>query len=358
MDQVMFLVYETLLNNYSEIPQGYGDENCCIVTGYPKQICRKDQWSHISFEHLVYPRHLIFEIHAPNEEPKNVNLIPETNFNPTNVAFSYIDRLEKYQKWPYVEIPRDFNWVPSRLEALDSEFCFSYCFHPDWIDEVCHAGFFPMAIQVNEKNKTYISAHKLSFKRCVMRPKDLKMVSRTRKRAKNYTFSCDKSYGEVVKLCVELKGENWLCPLLQKSFIYLHQNKSKYRAKFHSMEVWDGDTLIAGELGYVVGGIYTSLTGGSKVSSVGTVQLCLTGKLLEQLDFLWWDFEMSHKYKLDLGAKEVPRKEWLVEYYKCRSESRELVCDNIIAKEVLTGTVWRDDLLMCRNSSKISEEKK
>jgi hypothetical protein len=95
----------------------------------------------------------------------------------------------------------------------------------------------------------------------------------------------------------------------------MNKNQSTFRAKFHSMELWDGDTLIAGtvfpfllirfysvgELGYVVGGIYTSLTGGSTVASGGTTQLCLTGILLEKLDFLWWDFEMSHPYKLSLG---------------------------------------------------------
>jgi hypothetical protein len=139
-----------------------------------------------------------------------------------------------------------------------------------------------------------------------------------------------------VKLCVKLKGENWLCPLLQQAYIYLNKNQDSFRAKFHSMEVWDGDELIAGsffflhsdslerfsfylfilpfffplrayslgELGYVVGGIYTSLSGGCIRDSAGTTQLCLTGILLEKLNFLWWDFEMSHEYKLKLGTLE------------------------------------------------------
>lgn len=63
--------------------------------------------------------------------------------------------------------------------------------------------------------------------------------------------------------------------------------------------------------------------------------MCLTGILLDKLDFLWWDFEMSHEYKLRLGAKNVARAEWIPEYHRCRSDVRKLECAQSSAKDLL-----------------------
>jgi hypothetical protein len=69
-----------------------------------------------------------------------------------------------------------------------------------------------MAISVSSDTPDYISAHKVSYERCldwyfcagllilrcVMRPKDLIMTSKIPKRCKKtYTFSVDKAYEEV-----------------------------------------------------------------------------------------------------------------------------------------------------------------
>ena len=49
----------------------------------------------------------------------------------------------------------------------------------------------------------------------------------------------------------------------------------------HSIEVWLNGELAAGEIGFAVGGAYTSLSGFSAVSSAGSVQLAAAAKLLE-----------------------------------------------------------------------------
>eukprot|EP01126_Amoeba_proteus_P038106 TRINITY_DN3961_c0_g1_i4.p1 TRINITY_DN3961_c0_g1~~TRINITY_DN3961_c0_g1_i4.p1 ORF type:complete len:208 (-),score=32.32 TRINITY_DN3961_c0_g1_i4:99-722(-) len=177
-----------------------------------------------------------------------------------------------------------------------------------------------MSILVCSTPFIYVNALKLGKQRCVLQFKDLKINQRATQRAKKYTISVDKAFEQVLAMCVKVKGENWLCPLLQQSFTYLHFHRDKFRAKFHSFEVWDGDVLVAGELGYSVGSIYTSLSGAYEVSNTGTIQLNATGRILEKEGYKWWDFEMSHPYKLDLGAKEVSREDWLVEYHASRDE--------------------------------------
>lgn len=38
--------------------------------------------------------------------------------------------------FPYAERPRDLETMVPELEKRDGEFCFSFTFHPDWIEQV------------------------------------------------------------------------------------------------------------------------------------------------------------------------------------------------------------------------------
>ncbi|CAD7945721.1 unnamed protein product [Amoebophrya sp. A25] len=76
----------------------------------------------------------------------------------------------------------------------------------------------------------------------------------------------------------------------------------------------DPEVLVAGEIGYTTGGIYTSCTGfyDTKYSGAGSAQLLLLGQLLAERGYQIWDLGMSMRYKEEvLGASEVSRTEWL-----------------------------------------------
>ena len=88
----------------------------------------------------------------------------------------------------------------------------------------------------------------------------------------------------------------------------------------YSIEIWDDETgeLAAGELGYTVGSIYTSLTGFSAQDSAGSVQLASLGRLLCKMGFSMWDLGMDMEYKQGLGSHLMDRKDFVAHVAKVR----------------------------------------
>ena len=109
----------------------------------------------------------------------------------------------------------------------------------------------------------------------------------------------------------------------------------------YSVEVWNADTgeLAGGELGYSVGGIYSSLTGFSEEDAAGSVQLLALGQILTKCGFEYWDLGMDLDYKRRLGAELIPRSEFLTHVHRSRIENKgvELQCggEKLNAKELV-----------------------
>jgi Leu/Phe-tRNA-protein transferase len=79
--------------------------------------------------------------------------------------------------------------------------------------------------------------------------------------------------------------------------------------------------LISGEIGYIIGNTYTSLTGFSsrekRYRNYGTTQLVLLGQYLQQNGFAFWNLGQSYMpYKFSLGAKQYDRADFLQKWYE------------------------------------------
>jgi hypothetical protein len=74
--------------------------------------------------------------------------------------------------------------------------------------------------------------------------------------------------------------------------------------------------IVAGEIGYIIGKTYTSLSGFSskqkKHNNYGTAQLVLLAQYLQEQGFSFWNLGQPYMdYKLALGAKVYERKTFL-----------------------------------------------
>ena len=90
-----------------------------------------------------------------------------------------------------------------------------------------------------------------------------------------------------------------------------------------SIELWDKSKtiLIAGEIGYKTGSVYTSLTGfclkDKKYNNFGKLQMVLLALYLENNDYSFWNLGHPYmQYKFDLGAISFSREEFLKRWLK------------------------------------------
>lgn len=116
--------------------------------------------------------------------------------------------------------------------------------------------------------------------------------------------------------------ESWLLPEYCSLMKEIQATNTDPHFQLVGVELWvEGfPTPVSGELGYVIGSTYTSLSGfmdpdRKRWNNLGKIQLQSLALILEQSGFSFWNLGQSHmQYKLDLGARVTPRKDFLAHW--------------------------------------------
>ncbi|RHY28753.1 hypothetical protein DYB25_013264 [Aphanomyces astaci] len=213
--------------------------------------------------------------------------------------------------------------LQDRMQHYHDDFWVSRTFDPSFIGQVMYAGFLPIAMQ--QGRHCYLLP-KLHAHRCVIAPlSSLHIPKQVRKKAKGFHMTINMAFDNVVAGCHAQHGKAWLYPPVVTAFRAMLGgipilNEGGRQVQLVSIELWnDQNELVAGELGYTNGAMYTSLTGFTGTNGAGTMQLYALGSYLHKRGFQLWDLGMSMPYKMALGAKEVPRTEFvqLVAQLRC-----------------------------------------
>jgi len=240
--------------------------------------------------------------------------------------------------FPLIENSADLEFLPELLELYKTEFAVSFNFSPELLDKICYLGYFPMAgqFQIEEETVTLFLIKNHDY-RCLIDLNKMKPPKSLKRYAKNLSITSNKNFKECVDGINLQHGEiSWFYKELVDSFEILFE-QNKYITKVHSIEVYEENALVAGELGYSVGSSYTSLSGFYKKSSSGTIQLFALAQILKENNFKLWDMGMVLDYKLRLGAYSVPRSAYLNYFYMIRDEKidfhipeRKIIFNNTI----------------------------
>lgn len=140
----------------------------------------------------------------------------------------------------------------------------------------------------------------------------------------SYEFHINSRFNEVLEKISLSHKYNWLKGEYAKLLKNLHVNgneKSGFKIISVELVCKNSDELIAGEVGYIIGKTYTSLSGFSsrekKYANYGTLQLVLLAKYLQNSGFLFWNLGHSHMtYKQRLGCVIHTRDEFLKRWNK------------------------------------------
>ncbi len=267
-------------------------------------------------------------------EENDIGSIYETYWN--EIFTCFVEFLIDVYSGGYIQTEEDLDNLESFLYEPDSEFCFSFDFSPEWIDAVCYKGYFPMANDIGNfiedienfplKELLLIKHHK---ERAVLKLTDANFSKKLSKYCDNLEFSIDEDFEGCVQGLLEIYKETWLSPTLVDAFRQIHNGATtKYGTKIHSVEVWDKTTneLVAGEIGFRNGHLYSSLSGFRKRNHVGNIQMSALCQFLKEKNLEYWDFGMSLPYKLDLGCKLYSPKEFFAIQNQLRDGKVDFSC--------------------------------
>ena len=203
----------------------------------------------------------------------------------------------------------------------------SYYWSDEWSGEfyieLAKAGFISTTYEIDDR---LILLPELQYQYALLDFENLHISKKVKKLISKdcYRLCVDKNFNEVIEKISSQHKYNWLKGEYVDLITDLHKNHDKdTNFKILSFELVDKKTenLIAGEIGYIIGKTYTSLTGFSNKDKIynncGTLQLVLLAKYLQKSDFEFWNLGHPYmEYKQRIGAKIYQRDKFLDRWRK------------------------------------------
>lgn len=128
-------------------------------------------------------------------------------------------------------------------------------------------------------------------------------------RTARFQVTLDRAFADVMKGCAEPRvGQDgtWITSAIGESYGGLAS-----RGFAHSVEVWDAGSLVGGLYGVALGRMFFGESMFSRRADTSKVALAYLTRQLERWGFLFIDCQMSTPHLSSLGAREIPRVEFV-----------------------------------------------
>lgn len=148
--------------------------------------------------------------------------------------------------------------------------------------------------------------------RLVLTPEDLKVSRSLRQTIKKeiYRTTFDNAFEKVIRGCAESRRKyedgTWITEDMVRAYCGLHEEGFA-----HSVESWIGDELAGGLYGVALGRVFYGESMFARRSDASKVAFVKLVEKLSHLKFLLIDCQVTTRHLISLGAKEVPRSEFL-----------------------------------------------
>lgn len=148
-------------------------------------------------------------------------------------------------------------------------------------------------------------------------------LQRARRARSSLRFTIDAAFPDVILACAGAlrpgQAGTWITPAMITAYTELHR-----RGHAHSVEAWDDDKLVGGLYGVTAGGVFTGESMFHRANDVS--KLCVL-HLVEHLTArgaTWIDIQQLTPHFARLGAREIPREEFLRRLQADQQRGRKL----------------------------------
>lgn len=146
--------------------------------------------------------------------------------------------------------------------------------------------------------------------RCVIRPKDVHISRSLKKhiRREPVRLSFNENFEEVIYQCARYGSEegSWITDEMREAYCQLHEQKLA-----HSVEVWQGESLVGGLYGIAIGRCFFGESMFSHATNASKVAFAALCRQLWRWQYELIDCQIENPHLRSLGATTIPRTEFL-----------------------------------------------
>lgn len=129
------------------------------------------------------------------------------------------------------------------------------------------------------------------------------------------TVTINRAFPKMITACADLRAETWISYGIEWLYGILHE-----RGEAHSVEVWDGETLVGGLYGVTQGGAFFGESMFSTQTNASKLALMHLIDRLRARGFILLDAQFMTDHLATLGAIEITKTQ-----YKKRLETALLI---------------------------------
>ncbi|MCE0484681.1 MAG: leucyl/phenylalanyl-tRNA--protein transferase [Methylacidiphilales bacterium] len=124
-----------------------------------------------------------------------------------------------------------------------------------------------------------------------------------------YQLTIDRDFSAVIRACsapAPGRESTWISPRFVDAYIELHR-----QGHAHSIEVWEGDTLVGGIYGVAIHGFFAGESMFHRVTDASKIALSHLMDHLRERRFILFDTQVLSPLTARLGAIEIRRRDYL-----------------------------------------------
>lgn len=157
--------------------------------------------------------------------------------------------------------------------------------------------------------------------RCVLYPPNVYISKRTRQKLRQGAFrlSADTAFGKVIAHCAATRPERpstWITDDMQAAYNALFK-----RGVAHSVEAWQGETLVGGIYGLAIGRMFFGESMFSLATDASKLALVTLCRQLDAWRFGPMDCQVPNAHLHRMGAVEVEREEFEAQLHRFTAQA-------------------------------------